>query len=60
MKNFETFMVEKKFDEKEAQELKTIYNHYLYKRKEIMKKISFRVEDVFVDVIKKVISVKNK
>ena len=46
-------MVDKKIDEKEAQELKKIYNHYLDKRKEIMKNTSFKVEDVFGDVISK-------
>ena len=43
----------KKIDEKEAQELKKIYNHYLDKRKEIMKNTQFKVEDVFGDVISK-------
>ena len=42
----------KKIDEKEAQELKKIYNHYLDKRKEIMKNTQFKV-DVFGDVISK-------
>ena len=46
-------MVSKQIDEKEAEELKKIYNHYLDKRKEIMKKTSFKVEDVFGDVISK-------
>ena len=38
-------MVDKKIDEKEAQELKKIYNHYLDKRKEIMNNTQFKVED---------------
>ena len=46
-------MVDKKIDEKEAQELKEIYNHYIDKRSEIMKNTSFKVEDVFGDVISK-------
>ena len=46
-------MVDKKIDQKEAEELKKIYNHYLDKRKEIMKNTSFKVEDVFGDVISK-------
>ena len=46
-------MVDKKIDEKEAQELIKIYNHYLDKRKEIMKNSQFKVEDVFGDVISK-------
>ena len=46
-------MVDKKIDEKEAQELKKIYNHYLDKRKDIMKNTQFKVEDVFGDVISK-------
>ena len=46
-------MVDKKNDEKEAEELKKIYSHYLDKRKETMKITSFKVEDVFGDVISK-------
>ena len=46
-------MVDKKTDEKEAQELKKIFNHYIDKRSEIMKNTSFKVEDVFGDVISK-------
>ena len=45
--------IDKKIDEKEAQELKEIYNHYIDKKKEIMKNTSFKVEDVFGDVISK-------
>ena len=40
-------MMEKKIDEKEGEELKQIYNHYLEKRKDIMKSIKFSVEEVF-------------
>ena len=46
-------MIDKKIDEKEAQELKKIYNHYIDKRSEIMKNTTFEVEDVFGDVISK-------
>ena len=52
-KTLKQSMVDRKIDEKEAQELKKIYNHYLDKRKEIMKNTQFRVEDVFGDVISK-------
>ena len=45
--------VGKKTDEKEAQELKKMYNHYIDKRSEIMKNSTFKVEDVFGDVISK-------
>ena len=44
-------MLDKKNEE--AQEFKKNYNHYLDKRKEIMKNTSFKVEDVFGDVISK-------
>ena len=46
-------MIDKKSDEKEAQELKKIYHHYLDKRKELMNstKSNFKVEDLFGDVI---------
>ena len=46
-------MVDKEIDEKEAQELKKIYNHYLDKRKDIIENTSFQVEDVFGDIISK-------
>ena len=46
-------MVDRKIDEKEAQKLKKIYNHYIEKRSEIMKNTSFKVEFVFGDVISK-------
>ena len=46
-------MIHKKTDEKEAQELKKIYNHYIDKKSEIMKNIQFKVEDIFGDVISK-------
>ena len=52
-KTLKQSMVDKKIDEKEAQELKKIYNHYIDKRSEIMKITSFKVEDVFGDVISK-------
>ena len=45
--------IDKKIDEKEAQELKKIYNHYIEKRKVVMKNTQFRVEDVFGDIISK-------
>ena len=50
-KTLKTSMIDKKIDEKEAHELKKIYNHYFDKRSEFMKNTSFRVEDVFGDVI---------
>ena len=52
-KTLKQSMVDKKIDEKEAQELKKIYNPYIDKRKEIMKNTNFKVEDVFGDVISK-------
>ena len=45
--------ISKRIDEKEAQELRKIYIQYFDKRSEIMKKTSFKVEDVFGDVISK-------
>ena len=46
-------IIDKKIDEKEAQELKKNYNHYLDKRKEIENSTKFKVEDIFGDVISK-------
>ena len=52
-KTLKESMVDRKIDQKEAEQLKQTYNHYLDKRKDIMKDTSFRVEDVFGDVISK-------
>ena len=52
-KTLKQSMVDKKIDEKEALELKKNFNHYIDNRKEIMKNTSFKVEDVFGDVISK-------
>ena len=52
-KTLKTSMSGKKSDEKEAQELKKIYNHYIDKRSEIKKNTQFKVEDVFGDVLSK-------
>ena len=46
-------MIDKKIDEKDAEQFKQIYNHYIDKIKEIMKNTQFKVEDVFGDVISK-------
>ena len=59
-KTLKQSMVHKKIDEKEAEELKKIYNHYIDKRSEIMKNTSFKVEDVFGMLLVKIILVKNK
>ena len=52
-KTLKTSMIDKKIDQKESEELKKIYNHYIDERKEIMKNTQFKVEDVFGDVISK-------
>ena len=52
-KTLEESMIDKKIDQKEAEKLKQIYNHYIDKRKEIMNSIKFKVEDIFDDVISK-------
>ena len=52
-KTLKTSTVDTKTDQKESEELKKIYNHYLHKRREFMKNTQFRVEDVFGDVINK-------
>ena len=46
-------MIDKTIDEKEAQELKKVNNHYIDKRKQIMDSTKFKVEDIFGDVISK-------
>ena len=52
-KTLKESMIDKKINEKESQELKKIYNHYIDKTSEIMKNTCFKVEDVFGDVISK-------
>ena len=52
-KTLKESMIDKKIDEKEANQLKQIYNHYIDKKSEIMKNTQFKVEDVFGDVISK-------
>ena len=43
-------MIEKK-DEKEAQELKKVYNHYLNKRTDFMEKTQIKNKDSFSELI---------
>ena len=52
-KTLKESMVDKKIDQKEAEQLKQIYNHYVDKKSEIMKNTQFKVEDIFTDVISK-------
>ena len=52
-KTLKQSMVDKKIDQKEAEQLKQIYNHYIDKKTEIMKNTQFKVEDIFTDVISK-------
>ena len=49
----EQSIVDKKIDEREANELKKIYNHYLDKRSEIMENTQLKVEDVLGDILNK-------
>ena len=52
-KTLKQSMIDKKIDEKETQELKKIYNHYIDKKSEIMRNTSFKVEDIFGYVFSK-------
>ena len=52
-KTLKESMIDKKIDQKEAEQLKQIYNHYVDKKSEIMKNTQFKVEDVFNEVINK-------
>ena len=52
-KTLKESMIDKKIDPKEADQLKQTYNHYIDKKEEIMKNTSFKVEDVFNDIIHK-------
>ena len=50
-KTLKEAMIDKKIDQKEAEQLKQIYNHYIDKKSEMMKNTQFKVEDVFGDKI---------
>ena len=52
-KTLKESMIDKKIDQKEAEQLKQIYNHYVDKKSEIMKNTQFKVEDVFNNIISK-------
>ena len=49
-KTLETYMIDKRINEKEALDRKKFFIHYLDKRKEFMKNTNFRVEDKFGDI----------
>ena len=52
-KTLKESMIDKKIDQKEADQLKQIYNHYVDKKSEIMKNTQFKVEDIFNNMITK-------
>ena len=52
-KNLKQSMIDEKIAEKEALDLKMIYNHYLDKTKETLKNTQFKVKDKLGDVISK-------
>ena len=52
-KTLKESMIDKVINQKEANQLKQLYNHYVDKKSEIMKNTSFKVEDIFNDVLKK-------
>ena len=52
-KTLKESMIDKVINQKEADQLKQIYNHYVDKKSEITKNTQFRVEDIFIDVINK-------
>ena len=52
-KTLKESMTVTKIDQKEAEQLKQIYNHYIARRKEIMNSTKFKFEDVFGDVFSK-------
>ena len=53
-KTLKEYLIDRKIDKKEAQQLKQIYNHYVDKRTEFMNSTKFEVEDIFGDVVSKV------
>ena len=59
-KTLKESMIDKVINQKEADQLKQIYNHYVDEKSEIMKNTSFIIEDIFNDVINKIQYHKNK
>ena len=52
-KTLKESMIDKVINQKESDQLKQIYNHYVEKKSEIMKNTQFKVEDIFNEVINK-------
>ena len=52
-KTLKESMIDKLINQKEADQLKQIYNHYVDKISEMMKNTQFKVEDIFNEVINK-------
>ena len=52
-KTLKESMIDKVINQKEADQLKQIYNHYVDKKSEIMKNTQFKVGDIFNEVINK-------
>ena len=52
-KTLKESMIDKVINQKEADQLKQIYNHYVDKKSEIKKNTQFKVEDIFNDVMNK-------
>ena len=46
-KTLKKSLVDKNFDEKESEELKSSYIHYITKKKEVMENTKFTVDDIF-------------
>ena len=53
MKILKQSMMDKNIDDKEAVELKKLYDHHLDKRREMMENFQFNVENVFGDILGK-------
>ena len=52
-KTLKESMIDKKINQKESEQLKQFFNHYIDKKTEIMKNTQFKVEDIFTDVFSK-------
>ena len=46
-------MIDRNINQKESEQLKQIYNHFIDKKLEILKNSQFKIEDIFTDVISK-------
>ena len=59
-KTLKESMIDKKIDQKESEQLKQIYNHYLDKKSEIMKILNLKLKKYLLTLFQKILFQQNK